>query len=195
MALNSKYLDSESHIQWRHNQLNFSFSIFSLVINLLLCSINPYDQHWKIFPCGGSRLNSYESCHRLNECILATNWVKSLLNFTRLVVAEQELVDTLSISALQLAVGADGLICVKVGSNAPWLGQLITVVDLEYNCKMIQFMGSGCGSVGKVVVRIPEICGSKPVIDNKINGHIYCWNNCRKDENKQKRPGTAHLFL
>ena len=85
-------------------------------------------------------MNSYESCHRLNECILATNWVKSLLNFTRLVVAEQELVDTLSISALQLAVGADGLICVKVGSNAPWLGQLITVVDLEYNCKMIQFM-------------------------------------------------------
>ena len=140
MALNSKYLDSESHIQWRHNQLNFSFSIFSLVINLLLCSINPHDLNLKIFHWGGSGLNSYESCHRLYECILATNWVKSLLNFTRLVVAEQELVDTLSISALQLAVGADGLICVKVGSNAPWLGQLITVVDLEYNCKMIQFM-------------------------------------------------------
>jgi hypothetical protein len=49
---------------------------------------------------------------------------------TGLVVAEEELVDALAVSALKLAVGADGLVGGEVGPDAAGLRQLIAVVHL-----------------------------------------------------------------
>jgi len=47
------------------------------------------------------------------------------------VVAEEKLVDTFAITALELAIRTDGLIGGEVGTNDPRLGQLITVVHLS----------------------------------------------------------------
>ena len=49
--------------------------------------------------------------------------------------------------------------------------------------------GSGCGSVGRAVLLIPEVCSSNPVI-----GNIYIERDCQlhcKDENKEIEPGNG----
>ena len=56
----------------------------------------------------------------------------------------------------------------------------------------INNLGSGCGSVGRAVASIPEVCGLNPVISK----HLY-WTftvNCiEKTKIKKKRPRMAHF--
>ena len=51
--------------------------------------------------------------------------------------------------------------------------------EFEYKCSN---KGSGCGSVGRVVLPTPEIHGSNPVIVKIIYNQLYL-----KGENKEKR--------
>ena len=59
--------------------------------------------------------------------------------------------------------------------------------------KNIVKQGSGCGSVGRAVLPIPEICGSNPVIGKKLFIINICllstvyW----KDENNEKEAGNG----
>ncbi len=50
---------------------------------------------------------------------------------TWLVIAEESLLDTLSVSALKLAVRTNGFVSLKVGLDVAGLGQLITVRYLQ----------------------------------------------------------------
>ena len=97
-----------------------------------------------------------------------------------------------------------GLMSILLRVNDYYSGQkipfnILTTSPVKISCskkpfKKFPFKGSGCGEVGRMVAYDTRGPGFESSNRQLILNIYLLLTVCRKDENKEKRPGMAHFF-